>query len=1194
MQPEHSAIANLRWQPFYRGQIRSIHTLPQLGPKLVHEVTDPKSYPETVSRLPSYSTICGILYPEGIFAGVNGAIHKAVGESEVRDTHLLAESSQEQRQFAILITVLETIDLGRTVTLVTADRDAAIKYEQFIRQTLESLDFAYAVSLLLIHDTASLNYLESESANIVVASLDDYCRLLLPETSERTFTTKWIRSVGRILFPDLDQWSGEQAANGALAVRCLRILSSKARGDCRFSAILRPSRDAKSQLARFLGKQHDDEEIVHADGAPLNGGNLVVYSSNLKTDPDSPGRLVRESSQDTFSDLIRYLVGEHTAELSGLALHYIVDHSKSMEWQNRLKTVKKTLIEDFSRRSNPDSGSELHLGDKDEISIIQFSDDASVALPRAPLADNRSKFSDAVNAIKVQGNTNFIPALRKLLDQVESSDSRRHVALILTDGGFYDYRTDSLGVLNRLSAIRASGKQVDIIYLALDFDPPVTTLEFIRRIGGRIVKTGFAVLDEELRQVAPKQEGNKVVVLDDPESTLTTQFVRDGLSGHRQLVVQPSIDAIDFSEEDIYAIVAMGWHGGYEKLEAKVARIGRAPIPVFLLAEPDSRALIAQEGPEFERFAVNLSDFACHDRNPMVVQRWLRTMLAHGPLTASEILYLAVGVKREGLIDSNSTPPDPKEVQPFIHGLSVKFLNGRFDACQRALPPPPDPNTTTRFQNYLSNGRHTIRFDHSVAPIRYYNGRRIRLGGEPVRISDDNVKETGEIPWTNDDREQRIVPIVECMGLEQTQVKSPEIATAKDNPLGQFQHQPVNFVYRIPARRIYRKDPLDSEPEVEYADDIPEQAFETVAWSWKLPKDCPEDYIHDLVGMLIQGLHTQFRNYSARLLPAVSYSRRTIHLIDLTPGGNGASRLLAENSDLVDGMLAAGAWCGLLCLCESNFTSVTKPDTGKQGGCARCSGIASAAIANFAEDTIPETLGQKKLDTIEWLATHLEILPDAVIGWSAMKRPGGSGLSDSERYTPQQTRTPPIPIANRILKIYRDRFGFDLDDVKVGTFAGWLSTEEAGSGTVGGYQPKENAFRFAKGLPEWLALDVYAHEFFHNLQWGKKGVFAMDPLATESIPLEHKLFIEGSAVWAESHIVEGLAIRTSITINSLRHGDEYGEGFFVIKYIEEEFGGIPAVFDFLATADIARISDGRFQNLENFWTQMGVGNPGTV
>jgi len=162
------------------------------------------------------------------------------------------------------------------------------------------------------------------------------------------------------------------------------------------------------------------------------------------------------------------------------------------------------------------------------------------------------------------------------------------------------------------------------------------------------------------------------------------------------------------------------------------------------------------------------------------------------------------------------------------------------------------------------------------------------------------------------------------------------------------------------------------------------------------------------------------------------------------------------------------------------------------------------------------------------------------------------GIDDANRYkgpANDGTRRAIMPLVHRILK---DCLGLELPRADWADLR-WLPSGDTNLGT---YSARDNKLAVQTMLREWMAYSVCAHEVFHNMQAKLPGLFH------DSLVTADKIDLEGSAVWAESHILDALAIRTALDLNNLRQGDEYAEGFQKFKQIEKE-GGIRAVLQYM-------------------------------
>ncbi|MDO8336570.1 MAG: hypothetical protein Q7T74_07410, partial [Candidatus Saccharibacteria bacterium] len=307
-------------------------------------------------------------------------------------------------------------------------------------------------------------------------------------------------------------------------------------------------------------------------------------------------------------------------------------------------------------------------------------------------------------------------------------------------------------------------------------------------------------------------------------------------------------------------------------------------------------------------------------------------------------------------------------------------------------------------------------------------------------------------------------------------------------------------------------------------------------------------------------------------------------IIDLAVGGNGASSLLFEKHPVLIQMLRAGGQMLLDCPCEGGLASASTANTSylQDTGCPRCMRVAGDVIV-VDLDIRQDLYGQvSKQQTLQWLLSNKHLPGSGEIHIQEKYK----GIDDAHRITGDDdaSRKGCIKLVRRIL---RDRLGLEINDCHVASF-GWKSEADK---TLGTYESATNMISLVRGLREWFTLDVLAHELFHNYQWRCDQVFnhrILGESGEAKPPFNGKLFVEGSASWAESHIVDALAIRSSLTTANLREGDEYAAGFQLFKYIEENCGGVAAVLGFLASGDIASITRGNVTDLEHLYSAAGI------
>lgn len=167
--------------------------------------------------------------------------------------------------------------------------------------------------------------------------------------------------------------------------------------------------------------------------------------------------------------------------------------------------------------------------------------------------------------------------------------------------------------------------------------------------------------------------------------------------------------------------------------------------------------------------------------------------------------------------------------------------------------------------------------------------------------------------------------------------------------------------------------------------------------------------------------------------------------------------------------------------------------------------------------------------------------------------------------TCRQTGIPSTSEGERKVRVLRDEI-IDIFERKFGMRFVALAplhiaeAGEMGEGNLGFYRHRSNETEqqviIRSGLQEKQAIDVIAHEYTHNWEFdpGTSTPNFSLALQGEGIPYEGKLFLEGFAEWVSYRVLDYFGLKEDMSIKDLREYDEYGEGFEVIKYIEDTEG----------------------------------------
>ena len=622
----------------------------------------------------------------------------------------------------------------------------------------------------------------------------------------------------------------------------------------------------------------------------------------------------------------------------------------------------------------------------------------------------------------------------------------------------------------------------------------------------------------------------------------------------------------------------------FDELVGRLRHIGKSNLTAFILteAEPASQLLIRDLRSQ-HRTVRPLLHMA--SANPFLSRCRLLDFSRGGDIDAGIAAYLLEGANRYHLLADAVHDPDGIAFDDSkCFSLPLGFFIRKRDSgpcvvAERAVQelegiPPAVFEAWTDRRNDLVQipGTHS-HWDAALTPFRLYPGRTLRVNQVLRRVR--NIAEDGTPEFTEPDH-AKSKPIYAGVNLE-----SEELTSKSDRVLGELQIASVTLTGNLVGIQVCRSGNLDDvrgiRPE-NFGEPIPIN-LQTKALRWE-PKGVSPQAIAGLASLLNITLATLVRNLEDSLLvyPEADDRSSRIWLIDLAPGGSGLAFRFFHHQELLEHALRLGGLLALDCPCEEGFSwTSSRPDVEtnplQDTGCPRCTRSFSAHFENFSHHISKRT-------TLDWLF-EARLLPDTAQEHIHEKYVGVKNL-DRISGPDSGSRYAALPLCRKILA---DRLGLKIEDVDLATCL-WL--EGAETGCLGQYSGDKLAI--LKGLREWRMLDVVAHELFHNFQFRVQGLFEQGVLgrqADPAPPMDGKLFIEGSAVWAETHVVDALAIRSALDFANRREGDEYAAGFQLFKWIEEEYG-VRGVLDFLSTGDIARATGGSVLDMEDLFRKSHI------
>jgi len=1190
MDPE-SLLSALRSQPFYKGQILRVrHTVGQ--PPQSCSLDD---FFERVPRLASGSlrTLFAALGLEDVYATLLAGFRRAFpeGSNEPNDVVLIESRSGTRDLFWQLACMVGALDEGQLGLVLCPNTTRLKAAATRIQQTINRADIEYALPIAAVNELSDFSCFKS-NVPLLLVMRPETLRDLLRGRFDPAIKETVLSALGRVVLPDVEEWPPALASHTAYLLRELHIECGQIGVFPSLLATSAPVLDVEEYVSEFWGKTVDGGCFIRPKAVETPPICYINYSGGLIRDPRNPARLIRQGTHQVATELLKYLVGDYgRAGFENVELHYVLDISGSM--QGRLPQVIEAVIQDLRMKLAAKS---IKAGDWVKLSVFEMSVrnvfgehlEEGTDTASAKLVEN---FSAAIRAQTAGGGTNIPVALGAALKTALTTDAGAIEIILFSDGESPVAPSHRAHVLRLTRELRSQGKALGLLYVVLDMAPPTDIVNLIENMGGEVRPASSASLvagegfNTDVTGEDPKRE---VIVVLAGERGLPSGITQEAQGGKRDPKYTRDISKLDVDSREVGAVVVTGRFASLDQIRNQVSHLGRYGLPVFILTEAEAWGQMLTE--DYEESAQLAMAPLLWPRNEFVRRLRLSEFLRDRRLPAEVVHYFIEG--RSG------------------HDRFRRFVGDK--TVGEAAIPPGDATMVVLPSGFEVLGHGDRQFVEVVAsdkeppkqdrPLHTWTDDLVRLEGVGITADRDRANAhlvlhpgavadhgdfSGEVETEKDGvfklKARSVdlsVPLINQIQIEQAQTDD---WTRKKDHLGEVSVGPVKLTVQVAGRRIYPGGNLDNRFEPERFGDRPnEVAFNTCALRLR-PAGATDTLLSGLSNVLRLALVAVFR-YADQTLLVYPDNQDSIWLIDLAVGGNGASNLLYRCRHVLGNLLSLGGRVLLECPCEGGFSGAsTQEQKGiSDTGCPRCMRVAGPVILenpNSEEDRFGKA---NKEETLNWLLKH-GYLPGSAEKHMEDKY---QGVTDSARVDGPDnvSRRGFIKLTRRILS---DRLGLDIDDNDVAAFE-WLAPNDK---LAGQYDAKRNVLAILQGLREWYALDVCAHELFHNYQCRVPELFNFDAIGPEmnpKPPFDGKLFLEGSTMWAESHVVDALAIRTSLDQNNLRQGDEYGEGFQLFKYIEENHGGVPAVLEFLRTGDIAAVTNGEISDLSALYGAAGI------
>ena len=1128
-------LSDLRGQKFYRGQILHVKSLPGRAPSAA-SASDPMMarFPRLQNgSLPSLLAAMGY---DSIYTNLISALGTAFGADGDSDALLVADYSAPRELFWQLAAILEAVDEGRICMVLCRNQAAAIRAERRLRVVIDRADIGYACNVLrLKRDTAAATV--AHDFPLIQIYTPETLRLLLQGGFGHDFADMVLPATRRLIIPNLTAWNVQGASHVAWLLRELHVEAARTGVSLSLLATASVTSHLRESVEAIWSKPLRPNAWIESDSVEYPPATFAFYGGALVRDPASgEARWIRQDLATEAGELLKWLVGPVVGmQFRGSELHYVVDVSGSMLElvDSSQKGVFDTLLKDLAKRLLVFSRKEIRGDDRlkklakrvragtpcrlDVVmsAILQDferrSDAGKLDLVRrvkltAFNIEARERFSwsgekeafaalpeltRAVLTLELGGCTDLPKGLWMAMGSALREESASVELVLFSDGGSEIDQEDRHQLLTMVRKARSVGRQIGLTYVIMDMSPPKAICNLILELGGRIV----AATSENLISITdlgPVEEKEEVVVYYSAEGGLPESVGNSARTGSRKLECIHHLSDLQADPKQVVAIVVSGGFSGFDDLASRVRYLGKFDLMVFVLSEADARAqlLIRDHRPEGKQLRPTLLASA---ENPFLAYTRLLDHTRGQRIEAVVARYLLEGSDFFGELEKAFRSSLAKIQAPLdanaISLLPQGFVCDTSDGESWVLP--------QRGQDALEG----VEFEVFTG---FTGGRHVRLRGGMESLWDAPVASLLLLPGcriTSEDGnfavrefdEVKAEALMDPASVAMTQPILSNVSVVPDFPdvflaatrrlssIGDLSHGNVRLNASVMGIKTSKTGNLDDGGSLreELFNQPKRVEFQTAALKWT-PKGVSADVIPGLVSLLNITLPSIFRNLPETLLvlPDLSDVQPSIWMLDLAPGGNGASALLIAHAELLEHVLRLGGLIALDCPCEEGFSGVSAgapvahADAQTDSGCPRCT-RAFGPVLRKPDGTSMAVAGSKK-GTLEWML-GAGLLPQTGASHIQEKY---AGTVDLQRVSgpDQGTRRGALPLCRKILE---DRLGLFLNDEDIAS-CDWLNQEDPT--TLGIYDPNENRLHVRKDLREWHMLDVTAHEFFHNLQ----------------------------------------------------------------------------------------------------------------
>lgn len=1194
-------LHDLRSADFYAGQIYRCEDLP--SEKAC--VTSCQAFLEELERDFRGEVDTGLvrrifekLGLRSLYANQSDALIRLLSPVRAQDTILATPEGSGRSTVADILVCYRVLAHAANALILCPDDFSAEDRYLTCQRTIDRLGLGYAIRIdRLDHNCRA----PASPAEVVVCTPQQLASII---NAEMAFAPTFFSCLNLMVAEDIHAYRGLYGANVSALMRCLNILIDREGVPVQVFATAAPFKNITTFAIDLFDRHFDDDATLLVDSSGATRKRIIFWNSPLKRNEENKNQFARKDHIEDLRDLLRFLAnyGIATSSSDGRMLGILLDHSGSM-CGGKYERVVDSLCTDLHERLQRGE-----LRGEDWLEISRFTTRKQDAVVGCQLAEFgtglEDRLKELLSEVEPGGGTDIGNSLLEFLTGVESDLARRQtsriVVFIYSDGECDVSESQSHKILAAMDRIvRGLSVPIELHYISLGIAPHPTVRVLVEQCLGVVHELPNEASIQDLGPGAiwfrENVDRRPVVTICHSDAVSFGDIANLGECPRRVLlkpnigfpslldVLSPERNSLARST-DIRAaqfVVVVGWNGSPAFLKHHLQHVGRNDSYVFVVTtlNPLSQLLIRQwralSAPKESCDYICTNAFS-RPASLNAIKHLAKYLMNHLPLHEEEAFVILRGKGSQESADA----PLLRNVLTTEGKLSLSaggLVSLQEKEVGKGLGHWRDFHTTESGIQLGMAGRDSmVAMTDSSAVLRgFLGGTTVVLNGTAYDVEARSAKmivlrSGAGNRWAYPRFTLQVrMSDAEALAASKASASIPFMVSANgESPW--LSLESVQVEARVTGRKLIPGGRFD-ERGAEIAEGSLEKSGQTTVSFGTLAavieyKQAEMDIglkagLENIAWTFLNGLvWAEPNSIVATSIP----DRSALYILDLVPGGGGIAKLLAQgNFSLLNDLLRMAARSLLICPCETETSLAIEGLT--------TATVESENLENVADFGCPFCLRAptKPVGQDEKLAKKRELLQflggcgvSVVPQWEQLVGEKYGVVQDNTRFV-QSAGYMEEGYVNTIAKVMLDKLGIEPAHDGLGSYRFATCEESAQHPNVAGWYDENGQIRIKPKFNEFHTLDILSHEMAHSWQDSecKKGV--MGPLtaydlenieAEVNIPFRGRLFVEGSAVWLEAHVMEYFNNRLILSEQNLAVTNEYWQGFRCIKYLEERWG----------------------------------------